>query len=113
MRCARIVSLTAVCLLLAGCSATTPGAVSGTVHVYGGPSDPVTGQPANTGQPTGGQEVVVVDGSGNRTTTTSDPSGRYRLSLAPGDYTLMCGPMPTFTVRPGATTSLDCDLVVA
>ena len=99
--------------LVAACSSGSTGVVSGVVHVHGGPSGPPTGQPVNTGQPTGGQEVVVVDQHQNRTTVTSDASGRYSLSLPPGRYTLMCGSMPQFTVTVGQTVILDCDLAVA
>lgn len=113
MRVSSFLVLVTTAALVTGCSPSGDGTVSGVVHVYGGPSDPATGQPANTGQPTAGQEVVIVDGKGDRTTATSDPSGRYELSLPPGDYTLMCGSDPTFTVRSGETTTLDCELAVA
>jgi hypothetical protein len=56
---------------------------------------------------------LVVDSKGSQTIATSDPSGRYQLSLPPGDYKLMCGSSPTFTVRSGATTTVDCELAVA
>jgi len=113
MRVSSCLALAACAALVVGCSPSVNGTVSGVVHVYGGPSDPATGKPANTGQATPGQEVLVVDGKGARTIATSDPSGRYQLSLPPGDYKLMCGSGPTFTVRSGATTTIDCELAVA
>ena len=113
MRVSSCLALAACAALVLGCSPSGNGTVSGVVHVYGGPSDPTTGKPANTGRPTPGQEVLVVDSKGERTIATSDPSGRYQLSLPPGDYKLMCGPGPTFTVRSGATTTIDCELAVA
>lgn len=113
MRVTWCLALATCAALTVGCSPSSNGAVSGVVHVYGGPSDPATGKPANTGQPTPGQEVLVVDSKGSQTIATSDPSGRYQLSLPPGDYWLMCGSSPTFTVRSGATTTIDCELAVA
>ncbi len=113
MRVASCLALIAVSGLAVGCSPSGNGSVAGVVHVYGGPSDPATGKPANTGQPTAGQEVLVVDSKGDRTIATSDPSGRYQLSLPPGGYKLMCGSGPTFTIRSGATTNIDCELAVA
>jgi len=113
MRVTSCLALAACAALVAGCSPSGNGTVSGVVHVYGGPSDPTTGKPANTGQPTPGQEVLVVDGKGAQTIATSDASGRYELSLPPSDYKLMCGSGPTFTVRSGATTTIDCELAVA
>lgn len=113
MRVTAFLALATVSALAVGCAPSGDGTVSGVVHVYGGPSNPATGGPANTGQPRPGQEVLIVDGKGDRTIATSDPSGRYRLSLPPGDYTLMCGKAQTFTIRAGATTNVDCDLAVA
>lgn len=113
MRVTSCLALIAVSVLAVGCSPSGNGSVAGVVHVYGGPSDPATGKPVNTGQPTAGQEVLVVDSRGDRTIATSDPSGRYQLSLPPDEYKLMCGPGPTFTVRSGATTNINCELAVA
>jgi hypothetical protein len=113
MRVTSCLALIALSGLAVGCAPSGNGSVAGVVHVYGGPSDPATGKPANTGQPTAGQEVLVVNSKGDRTIATSDPSGRYQLSLPPGDYKLMCGSGPTFTIRSGATTSIDCELAVA
>jgi hypothetical protein len=86
MRVTSWLALATCVAVVVGCSPSGNGTVSGVVHVYGGPSDPATGMPANTGQPTPGQEVLVVDSKGARTIATSDPSGRYQLSLPPGDY---------------------------
>lgn len=61
----------------------------------------------------GGQLVVIEDAHHAGTNVTSDPAGRYSVTLPPGSYTLMCGPMPTFTVTPGETIHLDCELAVA
>lgn len=113
MRVTSCLALATCAALVVGCSPSGNGTVSGVVHVYGGPSDPATGRSANSGQPTPGQEVVVVDSKGARTIATSDPSGRYQLSLPSGEYKLMCGSGPTFTVHSGARTNIDCELAVA
>ncbi len=57
--------------------------------------------------------MLVVDSKGARTIATSDPSGRFQLSLPVGDYKLMCGSGPSFTVHSGAMTTIDCELAVA
>jgi hypothetical protein len=108
-----VVAAVAATLLVAGCTSDGSGSVSGVVHIYGGPTSPTSGKPFNTGQPAPGQDVVVEDSHGNRTTVTSDATGRYQLSLPPGRYTLMCGPDPKFTIRSGVDTTVDCALAVA
>ena len=108
-----LITVAVAAMLVAACSTGGSGTVSGVVHIYGGPSSPTTGNPVNTGQPAPGQAVVVEDSQGQRTTATSDPSGHYQLALKPGDYTLMCGPGPKFTVRSGENTTVNCELAVA
>ncbi len=51
-------------MMVAGCSSSASGTVSGVVHIHGGPTSPTTGEPFNTGQPAPGQEVVVEDAQG-------------------------------------------------
>jgi len=97
---------------MAGCSSTSTGLVTGVVHMSGGPPSE-TGRPFYTGQPSAGQEVVVLDEHRSRTIATSDASGRYWVALPPGTYTLMCGTMPRFTVAAGQNGRFDCDLVVS
>ena len=103
--------LSAGVALLAGCSSTSVGVVSGTVHAYGGPAS-TNGSSYYTGQPVPGQEVVVEDEHRDRTTVTSDARGHYSVSLPPGTYTLMCGAMPKFTIAGGQTAKVDCDLQI-
>lgn len=113
MQAARLVVIVAVLALGAACSSQADGSVTGVVHLDGGPTADATGQPVNTSQPAAGQDVVIVDEHQHRTTVTSDATGRFSLSLPPGTYTLMCGPMPHFTVTAGQTVNVDCQLVVA
>ena len=100
-------------MVVAGCSSSASGTVAGVVHIYGGPTSPTTGEPFNTGQPAPGHEVVVEDAQGHRTTAISDASGHFQVALPAGDYTLMCGSDPKFTIRPNAKTTVNCELIVA
>ena len=110
----RSASLVAVCLMLAACQSGGGGVgtVTGVVTVVGGPSASPGFEPPSTDHPQPGQEVVVEDRDHHRTTTTSDATGHYTVSLPEGDYTLMCSRMQSFTVVSGQTLTLDCLLTV-
>ena len=110
----RAATLFALCLTLGACQSGGGGVgtVTGAVTVVGGPTASPGFQPPSTDQPQPGQEVVIEDRDHHRTTTTSDATGHYKVSLPAGDYTLMCSRMETFTVVAGQTVTLDCLLAV-
>lgn len=110
----RVVLVGALCLTLAACQSGGGGVgvVTGVVTVVGGPTASPGLQTAQSDQPQAGQEVVIEDREHHRTTTTSDASGHYTLSLPPGDYTLMCSRMQPFTIVADQTVTLDCLLAV-
>jgi len=106
----RSASLVALCLMVGACQSDGGGVgtVTGAVTVVGGPSASPGFQPPSTEEPQPGQRVVIEDRDHHRTTTTSDSTGHYKVSLPEGDYTLMCSRIQTFTVVAGQTITLDC-----
>ncbi len=110
----RMASVAALCLTLASCQSAGGGVgvVTGVVTVVGGPTASPGFHTASSDQPQAGQEVVIEDRGHHRTTTTSDASGHYRVSLPPSDYTLMCSRVQPFVVVADQTVTLDCLLAV-
>jgi hypothetical protein len=90
----------------------TTGTLTGLVRMYGGPMNPQTGKQALNGSPGRDWPVTVLSGGQTVAETTSDADGTFRLTLAPGRYTLACGQEPGVTVVAGHTVSVDCDVPV-
>lgn len=111
--------LAASIVLAAGCgsSGTVETAAHGTVTA--GPTCPVEGegQPCPP-DPVTGATVAAIDPSGHAVrSATTDPAGRYSMSLAPGSYTLRVatdGPFPACPdaqVRVTAGTPVTADIL--
>jgi hypothetical protein len=80
--------------------------------MYGGPMNVTTGRQAMNGEPAANKSVTVRSGSRVAATGTTDASGRFRIELAPGRYTLSCSGATAFTVVAGATVEQDCNLAI-
>ena len=96
----------------ASSSAAATGTLTGLVRMYGGPMNPQTGKQALNGSPGPDWTVKVRSGAQTVAETTSDAAGTFRLTLAPGSYTLACGQEPGVTVVAGHTVSVACDVSV-
>ncbi len=92
---------------------TATGTLVGTTHLYGGPLNPVTKQPAMTGEVVANQTVRVRRGSRFEVAVASDFAGQFRVVLNPGTYVLECGGGKPFTIKAGQTLSLDCPLIAS
>src|SRR5437899_3241458 len=96
----------------ASSAAATTGTLTGLVRMYGGPMNPQTGKQSLNGSPGADWTVKVLSGSHTVAAAKSDAAGKFRFSLAPGRYTLACGPEPSVVVVAGQTASVDCDVPV-
>ena len=95
-------------------SAPSTGSLTGIVRIYGGPINPTTKQGSGTGQPMPSYVVKLLRSGSVVATAMSDPSGRYTfLHVQPGAYSLACQGPQKFTVQAGATSTVDCSVVVA
>ena len=89
-------------------TALATGAVAGVALAYGGPAT-ADGRMAVSGAPAGNFRVDLLQGDRVVATTTTDPTGAFRLDVAPGTYRLACSTAPTVTVSAGRTTTVsDC-----
>ena len=96
----------------ASSTAATTGTLAGVVRMFGGPMNPQTGKQALNGSPGRDWTVKVLSGAQTIAEARSDAAGKFRISLAPGRYTLACGQEPSVTVVAGHTVSGDCDVPV-
>ena len=91
-----------------------PGSLTGIVRMSGGPINPATRQSAGAGRPLPSFVVTLRRGGEVVATAMSDPSGRYTfLRLPPGAYSMACPGPVRVTVTSGATSTVDCSVVVA
>jgi hypothetical protein len=103
----------------AACSSATDhgSTVSGVVRAYGGPAEIVHGkaQTALNGAPMRDQVVTVRRSDGSTLKVRTGGSGRFRLSLQPGRYTISpsCGTSVQVTVATSspAALTLRCDFL--
>jgi len=95
-------------------SSTGPptGTLTGMVRMYGGPPNLQTGKQALNGSPGPDWTVKVLSGAKTAAVVTSDAAGEFRVSLAPGRYTIACGHEPSVTVVAGQTVYVYCDVAV-
>ncbi len=93
-------------------TAATTGTLAGLVRMYGGPMNPQTGKQSLNGSPGPDWTVTVQSGAQTVAEARSDAAGTFRVTLAPGRYTLACGQEPSVTVVAGHTASVDCDVPV-
>ena len=96
----------------ASSTAATTGTLTGVVRMYGGPMNPQTGKQSLNGSPGPDWTVTVQSGAQTVAEARSDAAGTFRVTLAPGRYTLACGQEPIVTVVAGHTVSVDCDVPV-
>jgi hypothetical protein len=82
------------------------GALTGQVHVYGGPS--VNGKQALNGEPEKDWQVRVLSGARVIATARSDAAGHFTFDLPAGSYQLDCGVPQPVTVRSGELTTAPC-----
>jgi len=83
------------------------GAVAGVVIVSGGPA---TTKSTHRSHPAVGYVVNVKSGGGIVASGATDDAGRFRITLRPGRYQLVCGSNPTFAIAEGGVTKVDCDV---
>ena len=93
-------------------TAATTGTLAGLVRMYGGPMNPQTGKQSLNGSPGPDWTVTVQSGAQTVAEARSDAAGTFRVTLAPGRYTLACGQEPGVIVVAGQTASVDCDVPV-
>lgn len=89
------------------------GTIEGFVLISGGPMNPTTGSQAVTSSPAPGVEFKIVgSGDGPSVSVRSDDTGRFRVDLPEGQYTLKCATPSEVTVVANQTVSADCELAV-
>jgi Carboxypeptidase regulatory-like domain len=109
MRVRAATSMVAIAVLLTtACTSASNGTLTGQVKMYGGPFNAATGHGILDGQPGPGWRVIVRSGSQEVATTTSDSSGHFAFTLAPGTYTLVCSGPQSVQVRSGQRTTVTC-----